>query len=102
MKEWLLISFSVMILILTCSCATGTDITQRNQDGSPIWTTELPKSSKLFYGIGKAKLLMESNSQQAADAAARNDLALKINANVKDALTLFSNEASSIVVSAYE
>ena len=47
-------------------------------------------------------MLMDSNSQQAADAAARSDLALKINVNIKDALSMYSNEASSVVVSAYE
>lgn len=100
MKRFFFIS--LVMIILLCSCATGTDITQKNADGSPIWTTEIPKSTKYLYGVGKAKMLMDSNSQQAADAAARNDLALKINVNVKDALAMYSNEASSTVVSAYE
>lgn len=100
MRKLILISLAFIFLI--CSCATSTDITQKNKDGSPIWTAEIPKSTKYLYGVGKAKLLMDSNSQQAADAAARNDLALKITVNIKDALSMYSNEASSVVVSAYE
>lgn len=100
MRKLILIPLAFIFLI--CSCATSTDITQKNKDGSPIWTTEIPKSTKYLYGVGKAKLLMDSNSQQAADAAARSDLALKINVNIKDALSMYSNEASSVVVSAYE
>lgn len=102
MKKLLFLSFVIVIIVFLCSCATSTDITQKNADGSPIWTTEIPKSTKYLYGVGKAKMLMDSNSQQVADAAARNDLALKINVNVRDALAMYSNEASSTVVSAYE
>ena len=97
-----LILISLVIVILVCSCATGTDITEKNADGSPIWTTEIPKSIKYLYGVGRAKLLMESNSQQAADAQARSDLALKIRVNMKDALAMYSDEASNVVVSAFE
>lgn len=101
-KKANIIFIFLLLMILVCSCATGTDITKKNADGSPIWTTEIPKSSKYLYGVGKAKMLMSSNSQQAADAAARSDLALKINVNMKDALSMYTNEASSAVVSAYE
>lgn len=100
MRKLILISLAIVILV--CSCATGTDITEKNSDGSPIWTTEIPKSTKYLYGVGRAKLLMESNSQQAADAAARSDLALKIRVNMKDALAMYSDEASNVVVSAFE
>ena len=102
MRKQIVILSLLLILFMICSCATGTDITKKNSDGSPIWTSEIPKSSKYLYGVGKAKMLMDSNSQQAADAAARSDLALKINVNIKDALSMYSNEASSVVVSAYE
>lgn len=100
MRKLLLLALAIVVLV--CSCATGIDISKKNSDGSPIWTKEIPKSSKQLYGVGKAKMLMESNSQQAADAAARNDLALKINVNIKDALAVYSNDASSVVTSAYE
>lgn len=100
MRKLILISLAIVILV--CSCATGTDITEKNADGSPIWTTEIPKSTKYLYGVGRAKLLMESNSQQAADAQARSDLALKIRVNMKDALAMYSDEASNVVVSAFE
>lgn len=102
MKKINLLLIALIVLVFVTSCATGTDIKKKNADGSPIWTTEIPTSSKYLYGVGKAKLLMDSNSQAAADAAARSDLALKINVNIKDALASYSNEASQAVVTAYE
>lgn len=99
------ITFAIIICLvfmLLCSCATGTDINAKNKDGSPIWTTEIPKSNRYLYGVGRAKLTIDSNSEQAADATARADLAKKISVNVKDALAMYSNEASATVVSAYE
>lgn len=102
MKKINVLFVPLLVLVFVCSCATGTDISQKNPDGSPIWTKEIPKSSKYLYGVGKAKMLMDSNSQQAADAAARSDLALKINVNIKDALSVYSSEASFVVSSAYE
>lgn len=90
------------VLALLCSCATGTDITRKNEDGSPIWTTEIPTSNRVLYGVGKAKLMIDSNSQQAADAAARTDLAYKISVNIRNALAMYTNEASEVVVSAFE
>lgn len=101
MKKYILLTVVLFVLVL-CSCATQTDITKRNADGSPVWTTEIPKSSRYFYGVGKAKLLVEANSQQAADAAARNDLALQISVRIRDSLAMYSNEASSSVTEAYE
>ena len=91
-----------IVLALLCSCATGTDITRKNEDGSPIWTTEIPTSNRVLYGVGKAKLMIDSNSQQAADAAARTDLAYKISVNIRNALAMYTNEASEVVVSAFE
>lgn len=102
MRKGLAIIASILILALLCCCATGTDVSKKNKDGSPIWTSEIPSSNKYLYGVGKAKLTIDSNSQQAADAAARADLALKVSVNIKDALSIYSNEASDVVVSAYE
>lgn len=102
MKRFFLLALSAIILFLICSCATGTDISKKNKDGSPIWIKEIPTSSRFLYGVGKAKLMVDSNSLQAADAAARSDLANKINVNIKNALTTYSNEASAVVTSAFE
>lgn len=102
MKKEVVFTLIVLSLILFCCCTTGADLSKKNKDGSPFWTTEIPVSNRYLYGVGKAKLTMESNSQQAADAAARADLALKINVNIKNALSLYSNEASEVVISAYE
>lgn len=92
----------IVSVLMVCSCATGTDINKKNRDGSPIWTTEIPKSSRLIYGVGSAKLLVPTNSQQAADATARADLALKIRANLDGSMAVYSSEASEAVSSAYQ
>ena len=64
--------FSLMLLavLMLASCATGTDITQKNNDGSPIWTTVIPESNKLLYGVGSAKFSTEKNSRDASYSAA--------------------------------
>ena len=92
----------IVSVLMVCSCATGTDINKKNRDGSPIWTTEIPKSSRLIYGVGSAKLLVPTNSQQAADASARADLALKIRANLDGSMAVYSSESSEAVSSAYQ
>lgn len=92
----------IVSVLMVCSCVTGTDINKKNRDGSPIWTTEIPKSSRLIYGVGSAKLLVPTNSQQAADATARADLALKIRANLDGSMAVYSSEASEAVSSAYQ
>lgn len=99
---FLFLATILLVCALLCSCTTGTDISKKNSDGSPIWIAEVPKSSEYLYGVGKAKLTIDSNSQQAADAAARSDLALKINVSIDNALAIYSNETSATVVSAYE
>ena len=102
MKRITVATIICLVLMLLSSCATGTDITAKNKDGSPIWTTEIPTSNRYLYGVGRAKLTIASNSEQAADAAARADLAKKINVNVKDALAMYTNESSATIVSAFE
>jgi len=123
-KNKTLLSIVVIILVLLASCATvendatvvntataensaTVDVSKSvsaktNNDGSPAWTSKIPTSSKMLYGVGKAKLMTSSNSQQAADAMARSDLALKISTNLNSALTVYSNEASTVVITAYE
>ena len=68
----------LVIAIMLASCATETDITEKNADGSPIWTTEVPQSNKYVYGVGSAKLSNQQNSRTAADANARADLSRKL------------------------
>lgn len=93
--------FATCILLLI-SCATGTNLKERNADGSPIWTTQIPSSSKLLYGVGKAKLTLQSNSERAADSIAMADLAKKISVNIKNATSQYSNDTASVVTNAFE
>lgn len=98
----LLFSAALLLVALALSCSTGTDISKTNKDGSPIWTTEIPKSSKLIYGIGKAKFTSKANSQDASYANACSDLAKKISMKIDSATAVYSNEASAMTKESYE
>lgn len=94
------LTIGLLVLALLCSCATN--INKVNADGSPIWTTVIPESNKVIYGVGKAKLSTESNSQMSADANARADLARKIDVSIKESITNYTNDAAGVVKNAYE
>ena len=96
--------FSLMLLtaLMLASCATGTDITQKNNDGSPIWTTVIPESNKLLYGVGSAKFSTEKNSRDASYSAAVADLARKVSVRIQDASSAYSSDADSELLTAYE
>ena len=97
-------AFSLMLLtaLMLASCATGTDITQKNNDGSPIWTTVIPESNKLLYGVGSAKFSTEKNSRDASYSAAVADLARKVSVRIQDASSAYSSDADSELLTAYE
>lgn len=101
MKKRLIIMVVISILLMV-SCATGTDITKKNRDGSPIWTTVIPKSNRYLYGVGKANLGVSSISENAADASARNDLAKSISVNLQDATSVYTAASSGALAEAYE
>lgn len=92
----------VLLIVLLFSCATETDITKKNEDGSPVWTTEVPQSSKYIYGVGSAKLSNPQNSRTASDANARADLSRKLQVMMNDAVSTYSNDTEGSVLDAYE
>lgn len=103
MKKRILITLTLIVtLLLVISCATGTDITKKNPDNSPIWTTEIPKSNSLYYGVGKAKFSNADNSRKAAEANAVADLAGKLQVTLKESTAVYTNDADGDVVTAYE
>lgn len=89
-------------IFLLFSCATGTDINEKNSDGSPIWITTLPESTRLYYGVGSAKLSNIQNSQSAADTTAKSNLAKQLESTIKEATGVYSNETMGTVIQAYE
>lgn len=100
MKRALLILLSVLLL---ASCASiETDINEVNEDGSPIWTTEVPQSNKYVYGVGSSKLSNEQNSRDSADSKARSDLARKLQVTIKEATSVYANDAEESTLNAYE
>ena len=92
----------LLICLSLCFSCTSTNIDKKNADGSPIWTTIVPESNSLIYGVGSAKFSTPQNSTNAADAAARADLSRKIESTIKEATSTYSNDAEGQLLSAYE
>ncbi len=93
----------LLALSLIVSCAsTETDIDAVNEDGSPVWVTDVPESRKFIYGVGSAKLSNDNNSQNSADARARADLARKLQATIQEATVNYTNDAEGSLLNAYE
>lgn len=90
------------LALMLASCATGTDITEKNNDGSPIWTTVIPESNRLLYGVGSAKFSTDKNSSDASYSAAVTDLARKVSVRIQDASSAYSSDADSELLDAYE
>lgn len=44
----------VLVLLLSFSYAPVTNINGKNEDGSPLWTTEMPLSNKHIYCVVSA------------------------------------------------
>lgn len=91
-----------MFVLMLVSCATGTDVTKKNDDGSPIWTTEIPVSNRLLYGVGSAKFSTESNSREASYVNAVSDLGRKITVRINDATAAYSSESEKNLAEAFE
>lgn len=102
MQKIKMVSLMLLAVLMLASCATGTDITQKNNDGSPIWTTVIPESNKLLYGVGSAKFSTEKNSRDASYSAAVADLARKVSVRIQDASSAYSSDADSELLTAYE
>ena len=102
MQKIKMVSLMLLTALMLASCATGTDITQKNNDGSPIWTTMIPESNKLLYGVGSAKFSTEKNSRDASYSAAVADLARKVSVRIQDASSAYSSDADSELLTAYE
>lgn len=102
MQKIKMFSLMLFVALMLASCATGTDITQKNNDGSPIWTTTIPESNKLLYGVGSAKFSTDKNSSDASYSAAVTDLARKVSVRIQDASSAYSSDADSELLTAYE
>ena len=90
---------SVVVLGLV-SCASF--INKKNKDGSPIWTTEIPNNTKEYYGVGKARLSSDVNSEKASLANAIADLAGKFQVTVRECTAVYTSDAEQYIVDAYE
>lgn len=98
-RKMALIALLVLVGLLA-SC--GTNLNKKNVDGSPIWTTIIPSSSRQIYGVGKAKLTLDANSEQAADTVARSNLSKKIESTMKEFNTQYTMDTEGKTAQAYE
>ena len=101
MRKTIIALLLILVAILS-GCETGTDIDAVNEDGSPIWTTEVPQSNRYLYGVGRAKLANSINSENAAESAARADLARKIQTSIHEAQSSYTADSTGAVAEAYE
>lgn len=80
----------VVVSLVLVSCATP----KTNKDGSPYWTTHVPKSSRTYhYEVGSAKRSTSYLSQIAAESAARDAIGRWASTSVDAAFTTFIEEA---------
>ena len=91
----------VAVMLLGSSCTTIENVKGTNSDGSPVWTKEIPYSNKFFYGVGSARFQVDRNSQKAADADAKANLAANIETTI-DAFTEVSYEENGGMLTSFE
>lgn len=92
---------AVAVLISSCA-STNIDFAALNADGSPVWTTSVPQSTKYIYGVGNAKFSNERNSSAAADARARADLSRRLQSTIQDATAVYLADSGGAVAEAFE
>lgn len=79
-----------VLLVLLTGCATP----KLNPDGSPYWTTHIPKSTKsTHYEVASAKQSTPQLSQLRAESAAKDAVGRWASTNVDNALVTFIEEA---------
>lgn len=80
----------VAVAVLLTGCATA----KVNPDGSPYWTTHIPKSTKTtHYEVASAKQSTVQLSQLRAESAAKDAVGRWASTNVDNALVTFIEEA---------
>ncbi len=92
----------LVLSLLALSCTTTKNVEGTNNDGSPVWTTKIPSSNKLLYGVGSAKLSTKHNSEDASYANASSNLARQLSLRVDEASVVYSNDAEKSTKEAYE
>lgn len=93
MKNIFLVLISLSLILVGCS-TTPKD----NPDGSPYWTTHVPKNTmSLHYEVGSAKQSTPQLSQLRAESAAKDAIGRWASTSVDSALVTFVEEAGEVL-----
>ncbi len=85
----------VIALVLFTSCSSTPKI---NPDGSPYWTTNIPKSTRsTYYAVGSAKQSTNQLSQLRAESAAKDAIGRWASTSVDNSLITFIEEAGEVM-----
>jgi len=93
MRKTLLVLLALNLLLVSC-----TTTPKANPDGSPYWTTHIPKNTRtLHYEVGSAKQSTVQLSQLRAESAAKDAIARWASTSVDSALVSFVEEAGEVL-----
>ena len=90
MRRFLIIALSLVML----SCVST--------DGRPSWVDDIPSKWGRVCGVGEARLSTSHNSRMASEAAARADLARRLEVSIDEAVATYVNDSHSRILNAYE
>ena len=90
MRRFLIIALSLVML----SCVST--------DGRPSWVDDIPSKWGRVCGVGEARLSTSHNSRMASEAAARADLARRLEVSIDEAVATYANDSHSRILNAYE
>ena len=88
----LLIIIALALAMLSCV----------STDGRPSWVDGIPSMRGRVCGVGEARLTTSQNSRMASEAAARADLARRLEVSIDEAVSVYVNDSHSRLLSAYE
>ena len=71
-------------------------------DGRPSWVDDIPSKWGRVCGVGEARLSTSHNSRMASEAAARADLARRLEVSIDEAVATYVNDSHSRILNAYE
>ena len=88
-----------LLIIIALALATLSCV---STDGRPSWVDGIPSMRGRVCGVGEARLTTGQNSRMASEAAARADLARRLEVSIDEAVSVYVNDSHSRLLSAYE
>ena len=95
-RGWLVIGLILCVLAGAAACATADTADNYTPGSAPEWAGEVPPEGVL-WGIGSAKLQIESLALQAASTQARREIAEQLNVRVQTMITEYAGEGGTLI-----